>query len=77
MPQCRTLAELEVFLPRSGGVHAAALQAGQTILQDGKWHMATISTLPGGVKGYSLYIDGFQAGVLNGNNTYLGGSTLS
>lgn len=36
--------------------------------------MATISTLPGGTKGYSLYIDGFLAGVLNGNNTYLGGS---
>eukprot|EP00884_Botryococcus_braunii_P015271 jgi/Botrbrau1/2427/Bobra.0395s0049.1 len=49
-----------------------ALEAGQTVLQDGSWHMATITTLPGGVTGYSLYIDGYLAGTINGNNSYIG-----
>jgi hypothetical protein len=50
----------------------AALEAGQAILQDGNWHMATITTLAGGVNGYSLYIDGYLAGTLDGNNSYIG-----
>jgi hypothetical protein len=57
--------------------YIAALEAGRSLLQDGDWHMATISTLPGGVKGYRLALDGQLVASFNGNFSYIGGDLLS
>lgn len=34
----------------------------QALLQDGRWHMATVSTLADGNRGFQLFIDGDLAG---------------
>ena len=49
-----------------------AVALGQVILQDGKWHMLTLTTLWDGTPGYAMLVDGQLAGVLNGNYTYTG-----
>ena len=49
-----------------------AVALGQVILQDGKWHMLTLTTLWDGTPGYAMLVDGQLTGVLNGNYTYTG-----
>ena len=49
-----------------------AVALGQVVLQDGKWHMLTLTTLWDGNPGYAMLVDGQLAGVLNGNYTYTG-----
>ena len=49
-----------------------AVALGQVVLQDGKWHMLTLTTLWDGTPGYAMLVDGQLAGVLNGNYTYTG-----
>ena len=54
-----------------------AVALGQVILQDGKWHMLTLTTLWDGTPGYAMLVDGQLAGVLNGNYTYTGVSSCA
>lgn len=46
--------------------------AGRGTLQDGKWHMVTLSSLYDGTRGYAMFIDGRLTAVLNGNQSYTG-----
>ena len=46
--------------------------AGTGMLQDGKWHMITLSSLYDGTRGYAMFIDGKLTAVLNGNQSYTG-----
>ncbi len=46
-------------------------QAGQALLQDGDWHMVTLTTLFGTL-GFAMYIDGYEAGVMSALETYYG-----
>ena len=47
-----------------------ALSAGQAILEDGAWHMLTLSTLIDSTPGYAMFIDGALAAEMNGNQSY-------
>lgn len=49
-----------------------ALAAGQAVLQDGAWHMLTLTTLYDGTPGYAMFVDGALAAELSGNRTYTG-----
>jgi hypothetical protein len=40
-------------------------------LFDGSWHMATVTSQPGGGKGYRLYIDGQLAGEVAEGRSYV------
>ena len=31
-------------------------------VNDGQWHMLTVSTFPNGTRGYALFVDGAQVG---------------
>ena len=44
-----------------------ALEFGQALLQDGAWHMLTLSTLYDGTPGYAMFLDGQLTAELNGN----------
>ncbi|EIE21984.1 hypothetical protein COCSUDRAFT_56427 [Coccomyxa subellipsoidea C-169] len=67
-----------VFLDSDGLVGAltrnasepSPTDAGRGILQDGKWHMVTLSSLYDGTRGYAMFIDGRLTAVLNGNQSY-------
>jgi hypothetical protein len=50
--------------------------AENTVLQDGKWHMLTLSTLYDGTPGYAMFLDGNITAVLDGNYTYRGNFQL-
>lgn len=39
-------------------------------LQDGAWHMVTLSSQPGGGKGFRMYIDGALTAQMLPNTTY-------
>ena len=41
-------------------------------LQDGAWHMVTLSAQPGGGKGFRMYIDGALTAQMLPNMTYEG-----
>ncbi|KAL4430893.1 hypothetical protein ABPG75_006149 [Micractinium tetrahymenae] len=45
-------------------------------VNDGRWHMITLSTLPSGTKGYALYIDGDLAGQLGPGSATTDGSPV-
>lgn len=45
---------------------------GNDILEDGRWHMVTLSSLYDDTRGYAMFIDGKLTAVLNGNQTYTG-----
>ena len=49
-----------------------ALDFGQAILQDGAWHMLTLTTLYDGTPGYAMFLDGQLTAELNGNTSYTG-----
>ncbi|KAI3433616.1 hypothetical protein D9Q98_003425 [Chlorella vulgaris] len=49
------------------GERAAAEAAA---LYDGGWHMATVSSQPGGIKGYRLYLDGRLVGEVEEGRSY-------
>ena len=41
-------------------------------LNDGAWHMLTLTSQPDGSLGYRMYIDGTLEGQLDGNQSYIG-----
>ena len=51
---------------------SAALAAGQAALQDGAWHMLTLTTLYDGTPGFAMAVDGALVAELSGNRTYTG-----
>jgi len=54
----------QTFLDSDGGFmnNAPRNVPGHTELDDGKWHMITLTTLGEGRKGYSIYVDGILGG---------------
>lgn len=45
-------------------------------VNDGRWHMITLSTLPNGTKGYALYVDGAWVGELGPGSTTVDGRSV-
>ncbi len=70
LPPCACACAQVGLLTRNGT--SPALAAGQALLQDGGWHMLTLSTLFDGTPGYVLFIDGALAAEIDGNQSYYG-----
>lgn len=48
----------------------------QELLTDAQWHMATLTTLPNGTRGFQMYLDGQLAAEMVGSHNYFRASTL-
>lgn len=57
--------QIFVYVSACGPKHSSPDPTGLTAnITDGAWHMVTVTTLPGGGRGYQLYVDGQLAGQL-------------
>ena len=53
-----------------------ALEFGQALLQDGAWHMLTLSTFYDDTPGYAMFLDGQLTAEIDGNLSYIGMALL-
>ncbi|KAK2080285.1 hypothetical protein QBZ16_000138 [Prototheca wickerhamii] len=64
----------QVWLDSDGNVSDNQARSAVSPALDGLWHMLTVSSIPGGGKGFRLFVDGSLVNEIKGNETFMSDS---